>query len=102
MERWWTAKEIPAARPYLRELFHRDIGFSDFDTRVVEAVLRLAARGKVEVGEVNGSAIVRDPEWVYHPNSRNSATRPPRRAPGLESHAGSPSREQGPADSELQ
>lgn len=27
MERWLTAKEILAARPYLRELFHRDIGF---------------------------------------------------------------------------
>ena len=99
MERWWTAKEIPADRPYLRELFHRDIGFSDFDTRVTEAVLRLAARGKVEVGEVNGSAVVRDPESVYHPNS---ATCPPRRAPGLGSHAGGPSREQGPADDEIQ
>ena len=102
MEHWWTAKEIPAARPYLRELFHKDIGFSDVDTRVVEAVLRLAARGKVEVGEVNGSAVVRDPEWVCHPDSRDSATRPPRRAPSQRFHAGRPSHEQGPADGELQ
>ena len=68
MERWWTAKEIPAARPYLRELFHRTISFSDLDTRVVEAVLRLAARGKVEVGEVDGRGIVRSPAPVYHPD----------------------------------
>ena len=69
MERWWTAKEIPAVRPHLRELFHRNIGFSDLDTRVVEAVHRLAARGKVEIGEVDGRAIVRDPEQVCHPDS---------------------------------
>jgi hypothetical protein len=68
MERWWTAREIPAARPYLRELLHRELGFTDLDTRIVEAVLRLATKGKVETGEVNGRGIVRNPEWVYHPD----------------------------------
>ena len=79
MERWWTAEEIPAARPYLMELFQRDIRFCDFDNQVVEAVLRLAARGKVEVGEKDGRAVVRDTDGVCHPDIETRPKHPVRR-----------------------
>ena len=70
IERWWTAKEIPAARPYLMELVQRDFRFGDFDNQVFEAVLQLAARGQVEIGEKNGGILTRSPNRVHHPAFR--------------------------------
>jgi hypothetical protein len=44
------------------------MGFTDLDVLVAESVLRLAARGQVEIGEKDGRLLVRSPDRVHYPD----------------------------------
>jgi hypothetical protein len=68
MERWWTKKQVSRDRAHLRRRLLTEMGFTDLDRDVAEAVLRLAARGQVEIGEKDGRILVRSTDRVYHPD----------------------------------
>ncbi len=68
MERWWTKEQVSRDRAHLRRRLLTEMGFTDFDLDVAEAVLRLAARGQVEIGEKDGRLLVRSPDRVYPPD----------------------------------
>ncbi len=44
-----------------------EMRFTDPDLQVADAVLRLAARGRVKSGEKDGRLLVRSPDRVRHP-----------------------------------
>ena len=69
MERWWYTHEVWSNAVYLRELLHRDLGFTDFDAQAVEAILRLAGEGKVQIGEYEGRPLLRDSQGSYPPGA---------------------------------
>ena len=68
MERWWTTEQVSKDRAHLRRKMLTEMGFTDLDLRVAEALLRLAARGQVELGEKDGRLLVRSPDRVHHPD----------------------------------
>ena len=68
MDHWWTKEQVSRDRAHLRRRLLTEMGFTDLDVLVAESVLRLAARGKVEIGEKDGRAVIRNPEQVCHPD----------------------------------
>ena len=68
MEHWWTREQVSKDRAHLRRRLLTEMGFTDLDVLVAESVLRLAARGQVEIGEKDGRILVRSPDRGHHPD----------------------------------
>ena len=68
MDHWWTKEQVSRDRAHLRRRLLTEMGFTDLDVLVAEGVLRLAARGQVEIGEKDGRLLVRSPDRVHHPD----------------------------------
>ena len=68
MEHWWTKEQVSKDRAHLRRRLLTEMGFTDLDVLVAESVLRLAARGQVEIGEKDGRLLVRSPDRVHYPD----------------------------------
>ena len=60
MECWWSVEEIPALLDHLRARLLDEAGPHGRDLVVVDAVLTLALKGKVEIGECDGVLVLRE------------------------------------------
>ena len=59
MERWWSTKEIPALLDHIRGRLLDEAGSHGPDAEVVNAVLSLAIKGEIEIGERDGVIVLR-------------------------------------------
>ena len=59
MQRWWSTEKIPGLLDHLRGRLLDEAGSHGPDVEVVNAVLTLALKGEIEIGERDGVIVLR-------------------------------------------